>query len=81
MIEVQWFYKKSDLDFKKLLIFEDDQKYIGDNEVFPTNHHDKIYVDCIHGRCKVYNIKEYDELETIDNTTFFTRASYNPVTK
>jgi hypothetical protein len=35
---------------------KEDEAYIGDNEVFPTNHYDKIYVDCIYGRCKVYTI-------------------------
>lgn len=56
MIEVQWYYKKQDLDFKKLGISESDQLYIGENEVFPTNHHDKIYVDCIQGKCRVPSI-------------------------
>ena len=73
------YYKRSDLDFKKLNISKEDEPYIGDNEVFPTNHYDKVYVDCIVGRCKVYTIQEYDELETIDNLTYFTRANYNPL--
>jgi len=59
----------------------EDLEYIGENEVFPTNHHDKVYVDCIAGKCNVYSIQEYDELETIDNITYFTRANYNPITK
>jgi len=50
------YYKRSDLDFKKLTILKDDERFIGDNEVFPTNHHDKVFVDCIVGRCKVYTI-------------------------
>lgn len=73
------YYKRSDLDLKKLSILKDDEAYIGDNEVFPTNHHDKIYVDCIFGRCKVYSIQEYDELDSIDNLTYFTRSNYNPL--
>lgn len=43
------YYKKQDLDNKKLGIPDEDLEYIGDNEVFPTNHHDKVYVDCIAG--------------------------------
>lgn len=43
------YYKKQDLDHKKLSIPEEDLEYIGDNEVFPTNHQDKIFVDCIAG--------------------------------
>ncbi|CDW73243.1 phd-finger family protein [Stylonychia lemnae] len=82
MIEVQWYYKKQDLDFKKLGVSDEDQIHFGDNEVFPTNHHDKIYVDCIQEKCKVYGINEYDKLETIDaKTTFFSRAHYNPLQK
>ena len=50
------YYKRSDLDFKKLTILKEDERFIGDNEVFPTNHHDKVFVDCIVGRCKVYTI-------------------------
>jgi hypothetical protein len=64
-----------------LSILKDDEAYIGDNEVFPTNHHDKIYVDCIFGKCKVYSIQEYDELDSIDNLTYFTRSNYNPLQK
>ena len=69
------------MDLKKLNILRDDEAYIGDNEVFPTNHHDKIYVDCIYGKCKVYTIQEYDELDSIDNLTYFTRSNYNPLQK
>lgn len=55
--------------------------YIGDNEVFPTNHTDRIYVDCILGPCHVFSIKEYDELDNIDQFTYFTRSNYNPLQK
>ena len=81
MLEVQWFYKKQDLDFKKLGIAPEDLRYIGDNEVFLTNHFDKIYPDSINGRCRVYPIMEYDELNNVDNLTYFTRANYSPLQK
>ena len=32
-VQVQWFYKKKDIDFKVLRISDTDQIYIGDNEV------------------------------------------------
>jgi len=80
MIGVQWYYKKSDLDYKKVGVSEEDfNKFIGENEVFPSNHYDKVYVDCISKKCQVHTIEKYDELETIDNVTFFTRANYDPV--
>ena len=75
------YYKKQDLDFKKLGISQEDLLYIGDNEVFPTNHYDKVYIDCVMSKCKVYNITAYDDLDTIDNLTYFTRATYNPMAK
>ncbi|TNV76254.1 hypothetical protein FGO68_gene16993 [Halteria grandinella] len=81
MIEVQWYYQRKDLDFKKLGIAQEDLIYIGDNEVFPTNHTDRIYVDCIVSPCQVFTIKEYDDLDNIDTYTFFTRANYNPMQK
>jgi hypothetical protein len=41
-----------------------------------------IFADAIVAKAKVYSIKEYDEIQQIDfNTTFFTRASYDPVRK
>ena len=63
MIEVQWFYKKADLDFKALEIDEKDIKYIADNEVFPSNHFDKVFIDCVTGACQVHQLKQYDNLE------------------
>ena len=81
MIKVQWFYKKSVLDLRKLGISEEDLEYIGENEVFPSKHYDKIFADAIVAKCLVYSIKEYDEIQLTDNTTYFTRATYCPLTK
>lgn len=67
---------------KKLGILEDEKEYIGENEVFPTRHRDKVFADAIVSKCQVYSIKQYDDLESIDfNTTFFTRATYCPLSK
>lgn len=67
---------------KKLSILEDEKEYIGENEVFPTRHRDKVFADAIVSKCQVYSIKQYDDLESIDfNTTFFTRATYCPLSK
>ena len=38
MVEIQWYYRKDDLDFKGLGISEALREYMGTNEVFPTNH-------------------------------------------
>ena len=67
---------------KKLQVTEEDQDYIGENEVFPTRHRDKVFADAIVNKCQVYSLKQYDDLESIDfNTTFFTRSSYCPLAK
>ena len=36
-----------------------------------------VYVDCIANRCKVHTLQEYDNLQTTDECTFFTRANYD----
>jgi len=51
MIKVQWYYKKQDLDFRKLGILDEDLEYIGENEVFPSKHYDKIFADAIVAKC------------------------------
>lgn len=82
MIQVQWYYKKCDLDIKKLGIQEDEVMFMGDNEVFPSNHKDMVFADAIVMKIEVHPIRQYDELEEINfNTTFFTRASYCPLSR
>jgi hypothetical protein len=80
MIKVQWFYKKQDLEIKKLGICDEDMEFIGENEVFPSKHFDRVFADAIVAKCQVYSIKEYDEIRLIDNITYFTRAQYCPLT-
>ncbi len=81
MIRVKWFYRKQDviqLAQKTLGIANDDLQYIGDNEVFATQHFDKVFADSIQSKCLVYGIAEYDELSLTDSsTTFFTRAQFD----
>jgi hypothetical protein len=81
MVEVQWYYKKCHLDFENLQIPETDRLFIGENEIFPSCHQDKVFVDSIFSKCRVCSMKQYDELDLIDTKTFFTRAMYNPLLK
>jgi hypothetical protein len=82
MIQVQWYYKKMDLDTKKLAITDEELEFIGDNEVFPSRHKDIVFADAIVSKCDVYPIKQYDELESINyGSTYFTRASYCPLAR
>lgn len=66
---------------RKLGIPDEDLEYIGENEVFPSKHFDKIFADAIVAKCQVYTIQEYDEIQVTDQTTYFTRAAYCPLTK
>jgi hypothetical protein len=66
MIKVQWYYKKQDLDLRKLDINDEDLEYIGENEVFASKHYDKVFADAIVAKCQVYSIKEYDEIQITD---------------
>lgn len=66
---------------QKLGIMDSDLEFIGENEVFPSKHYDKIFADAIVAKCQVYSIKEYDEIQITDQTSYFTRATYCPLTK
>lgn len=63
MLKVKWLYRKQDvlaLAQAKLGIQQEDLCYIGENEVFVTNHTDKVLADAIESKCLVYPISEYD---------------------
>ena len=66
MIEVQWFYKKTDLDTnipgldKRLL------DSLADNEVFETTHKDVIYIETINEECQVFKLDDYENLPQIE---------------
>jgi hypothetical protein len=52
---------------------------ISEYEVFKSNHLDTIYIETIIGHCKIYTYEEYEMLEEHTHSTFFCRASYDPV--
>lgn len=78
-IEVQWYYKKSDINRKKNNLTNVDMfNSISDYEVFPTNHKDIIYIESVIGKCEVYTYEEYENLSEHTEKTFFSRARYDP---
>ena len=81
MLKVKWLYRKQDvvaMAQQKLAIPQEDLQYVGENEVFPTNHVDRVFADGIQSKCLVYPIAEYDQLSITDiTTTFFTRAVFD----
>ena len=78
-IEVRWYYKKTDLNRKKNnLIDERNYNSISDYELFPTEHKDVIFIETVIGKCDVYTYEEYEALDDHTETTFFSRAKYDP---
>ena len=64
MIQVQWYYKKDDIEQSKVGIGKEDfNKYIAENEIFECEeHNDLIFADAIIRKANVYSIKDYDEI-------------------
>ena len=64
MIKVQLYYKKQDFDLRKLSINDEDLEFIGENEFSRAN--------AVVAKFQVYSIKEYDEIQITDQTSYFT---------
>ena len=75
------YYKKSDVSRDKNGLKEDDAIFnsISEYEVFRSTHLDIIFIETIVSRCKIYTYEEYEMLEEHTQSTFFCRASYDPV--
>ena len=81
-IEVQWLYKKTDINLKKNnLLVQKNYNSISDYELFPTNHKDIIFIEAILGKCEVYSYEDYENLEEHTENTFFSRAKYGLLTE
>ena len=75
-IKVQWYFHWSELDLPNLGIPESDHIYLGENELFASDHIENVYIDSILGRCDVFSIKEYDNCEAINDDTYYSRAKF-----
>ena len=73
-IKVQWYYHWSELDLEGLDIPKENQKYLGDNELFFSDHIETVYIDSVLGKCDVSTIQEYDNLDNINDENYFTRT-------
>lgn len=78
-MEVQWYYRKSDIEKDSKSIQGLNIKSISDYEVFTSNHKDVIFIETIVGRCNVLGFEEYEKLEDINPNIYFNRAFYDPV--
>jgi len=56
-------------------------KYIASAEVFPSPDKIYLYVESIKNKCVILPIDEYAQLGITNDLIFFSRASYDPVTK
>lgn len=74
------YYKKTDIN-RESNGLEDDEKFdsISEFEVFKSNHKDIIYIETILSSCNIYTFEEYERQEKHSPTTFFCRASYDPI--
>ena len=75
-IRVQWYYHWSELDLVNMGIKESDLIYMGENELFYSDHSETVYIDSIIGRCDVFSIDEYDNCDTINDDTYYSRAKF-----
>lgn len=78
-IEVQWYYKKNDINrVKNGLTAVKKFNSISEFEIFSSEHRDIIYIESIISKCNVYSFAEYEALESYSENTFFSRAGYDP---
>ena len=58
-------------------IDEENLRWIGDNEVFETTSVSKIFADLLHGKCRIWDVEDYDGRKGMGPKDFYTRAKYN----
>ena len=75
-IQVQWYYFGNELDLLNMGISQGDLIYIGDNELFFSDHTDIVFVEAIINKCDVLTIEEYDSREITDDKTYYCRSFF-----
>jgi len=51
--------------------------WIGENEVFETNCISRVYADLLNGKCRVWNVLEYDGRSDVRSNEYYTRAKFS----
>ena len=77
MIDIIWYYRKEDIDLEANKITNELSNSIADNELFETNHKDRIFADCIIDHCRVLSFDEYEVDTCLKATDFFCRSFYD----
>lgn len=78
-IQIEWYYRKSDLNKDSEKILGYNQNYISDFELFESNHKDVIFIESIIGKCQVISFEDYDNLNEITGNIFFSRSKFDPI--
>jgi len=77
MIEVLWFYRKEDIDLEVNKITKELSESLADNELFETNHKERIFADCIVDHCRILSLQQYEVEQNLQPTDFFFRSFYD----
>ena len=79
-IEVQWLYKKEELDKEKNhLNIRKNYDALSENELFQSQHKDNAYIETVLGKAKLLSLSQYDNIIEVNDNTFFTRANYDHI--
>lgn len=78
-IQVQWYYRKSDIEQESKYIQGLKLSSISDYELFSSNHKDYIFMETIVSKCHILKFSEYEKLDDINSNVYFSRATYDPV--
>lgn len=72
MIEVEWLFTKQDIISLSYLT---EASFLGSCEVFRSNAIDLIFIESIIRKVKLLNLDQYQTLEEVNDTIYFSRAS------
>uniref|UniRef100_A0A7N0V8G9 BAH domain-containing protein n=1 Tax=Kalanchoe fedtschenkoi TaxID=63787 RepID=A0A7N0V8G9_KALFE len=73
-IRGQWYYRPEDAKGGR-------RSFHGKNELFLSNHVDTQSPESVEGKCKVHTFEEYLELDEVEDTDYFYRLKYDPITQ
>lgn len=69
MARVCWFYRPEETRGGA-------RAFHGSKELFASDHYDWVHVDAIDGKCRVYSLKEYQTLESVNDDDYYARFLY-----
>lgn len=76
MIEVEWLYKKQEIEG---LGIKEDLSYVGNFEVFLSNHKDDIFIESILRKVSLIKLEDYQSLEVLNEGIYYTRGRVDTI--